>query len=53
VALDNIIMDADIEKEIGMGVQRILGKGSFATVYYCTDNETSHPFAVKVRLHIS
>lgn len=42
------IMDFDIYKEIGLNVIRILGKGSYATVYYCTKQSTGQPFAVKV-----
>ncbi len=43
-------MDFDIYKEIGLNVIKVLGKGSYATVYYCTDQITNQPFAVKVTI---
>ncbi len=43
-------MDFDIYKEIGLNVIKVLGKGSYATVYYCTDQLTAQPFAVKVTI---
>lgn len=30
-------VNIDIDKEIGMRVDRVLGRGSFAAVYYCVN----------------
>lgn len=43
-------MDFDIYKEIGLNVIKVLGRGSYATVYYCTNQITTQPFAVKVAI---
>ncbi len=36
-----------IDRELNMRVEGVLGRGSYATVYYCVD-ALSRPYAVKV-----